>query len=176
MHGFLGPDLGMTLGSRALDTSMPKRLLIRISTLRRSSNMSLFSPLGALNDLPHMPYRHTITSLCRWPKQTRRFSTSLWILIPCNCIYLPGQKSCHTERSPMLTHQRLPLAPCIPDITLDRSSPFRCTFRSEPIAELINAGRCPQTLGEEQLSMAARLHLTPTARRKPYSVSSTAAS
>ena len=58
--------------------------------------------------------------------------------------------------------------PYIPDITLDRSSPVPLYFQiSEPIAELINTGALPaDTRLEDELSMAARLHVSrPTARQ-----------
>ena len=59
-------------------------------------------------------------------------------------------------------------APYVPDITLDRSSPVPLYFQiSEPIAQLINSGALPaDTRLEDELSMAARLHVSrPTARQ-----------
>ena len=59
-------------------------------------------------------------------------------------------------------------APYVPDITLDRSSPMPLYFQiSEPIAQLINSGALPaDTRLEDELSMAARLHVSrPTARQ-----------
>ena len=56
----------------------------------------------------------------------------------------------------------------IPDITLDRSSPVPLYFQiSEPIAQLINSGAlAADTRLEDELSMAARLHVSrPTARQ-----------
>ena len=61
-----------------------------------------------------------------------------------------------------------PSKPYVPDITLDRSSPVPLYFQiSEPIAELINSGTLPaDTRLEDELSMAARLHVSrPTARQ-----------
>ena len=61
-----------------------------------------------------------------------------------------------------------PSEPYVPDITLDRSSPVPLYFQiSEPIAELINSGALPaDTRLEDELSMAARLHVSrPTARQ-----------
>ena len=58
--------------------------------------------------------------------------------------------------------------PYVPDITLDRSSPVPLYFQiSEPIAQLINSGALPaDTRLEDELSMAARLHVSrPTARQ-----------
>ena len=61
-----------------------------------------------------------------------------------------------------------PSEPYVPDITLDRSSPIPLYFQiCEPIAELINSGALPaDTRLEDELSMAARLHVSrPTARQ-----------
>ena len=61
-----------------------------------------------------------------------------------------------------------PREPYVPDITLDRSSPIPLYFQiCEPIAELINSGALPaDTRLEDELSMAARLHVSrPTARQ-----------
>ena len=58
--------------------------------------------------------------------------------------------------------------PYVPDITLDRSSPVPLYFQiSEPIAQLINSGALPADARlEDELSMAARLHVSrPTARQ-----------
>lgn len=61
--------------------------------------------------------------------------------------------------------------PYIPDITLDRSSPVPLYFQiSEPIAQLINSGTLPaDTRLEDELSMAARLHVSRPPPARPSS-------
>ncbi len=74
----IGPDLGMTLGSGPPDDVDAQAAHCRDIYIATISNMLSFSPRGAaLKTLPHMPYRHTITSLCPPGRSsTRRCSTS----------------------------------------------------------------------------------------------------
>ena len=160
---------------------MPKRPNCRdIYSATIQQHVGLFSPLGRLSkpDLPHMPDRHTITSLCPYNIARRAATpTSLWILIPCNCIFLTRPKSCHTEGHLCPTHPRLPLAR-LTSRTLRWIAllPFRCTFRSpNPSLNSSTPERCPQTLDSKtsyRWPLACTSHAQPRAR--PCSVSSTA--
>ncbi len=147
------------------------------STLRRSSNMLSFSYWGGSQaHLPHMPYRHTITStFVHNTASTRRYSTSLWILMyHVTSIYLTRPKSAILKVTLCLTHPRLPLARLtswtLRWIALFSRSVVLSDFRTH--AELTERARRHRPKTSYLMLLACASHASnrapgPTASRRP---------